>query len=119
MINGTLFIGDVQAFIQYVQQFKQTIAQTVNLASFIQSTIALTERIFELLDFPEEVPEAVEVAAIDLARGEVIFDRFSFRYTPDRFSGESRFISLFRHKVLNFLQKKGGSKVIFHGIRLN
>ena len=50
-------IGDVQAFIQYSRQFMQPITQTANIANILQSTVASAERVFELLDEPEEVPK--------------------------------------------------------------
>jgi ABC transporter transmembrane region. len=53
-------IGDIQAFIQYARQFSQPITQTANIVNIIQSTIASAERVFELLDEEEEVPDAAE-----------------------------------------------------------
>ena len=50
-------IGDVQAFIQYSRQFMQPITQTANIANILQSTVASAERVFELLDEPEEAAE--------------------------------------------------------------
>ncbi|WP_379130105.1 ABC transporter ATP-binding protein [Paenibacillus sp. sgz500958] len=57
-------VGDIQAFIQYSRQFTMPITQTANIANIIQSTIASAERVFELLDEAEEVPEV----AISLAK---------------------------------------------------
>ena len=59
--NGSLAIGDVQAFIQYAQQFTQPIAMLANIANVIQSSIASAERIFELLDEQEEIPERTRI----------------------------------------------------------
>src|SRR6266851_2724786 len=58
--KGAIAIGDVQAFIQYAQQFTQPITQLANFANVIQSAMASAERIFELLDEQEEVPEAAD-----------------------------------------------------------
>ena len=55
-INGTLRIGDIQAFIQYLNQFTQPITQTANIASVLQSTAAAAERVFEFLDEAEQPP---------------------------------------------------------------
>lgn len=55
--NGSLAIGDVQAFTQYTQQFSEPIAMLANIANVIQAAIASAERIFELLDEQEESPE--------------------------------------------------------------
>lgn len=76
-------IGDVQAFIQYARQFTQPIVSTANIANIIQSTIASAERVFELLDEPEEVPDKEDAEVIETPRGEVAFDRVSFSYKKD------------------------------------
>ncbi|WHY64574.1 ABC transporter ATP-binding protein [Neobacillus sp. SuZ13] len=73
-------IGDIQAFIQYARQFSQPIAQTASIANVIQSTIASAERVFEILDEAEEVPEAVDAKVIISPRGEVTFEHVSFGY---------------------------------------
>ena len=51
-------IGDIQAFIQYSRQFTQPLTQVASMANVLQSGIASAERIFELLDAPEQVPDA-------------------------------------------------------------
>ena len=56
-IHGKITIGDIQAFIQYSSQFTQPIVQTANIANIIQSTVASAERVFELLDETEELPD--------------------------------------------------------------
>ncbi len=81
--NGQLAIGDVQAFIQYAQQFTMPITQLANFANVIQSTIASAERIFELLDEPEQAPEAVDAQVIESPRGAVQFEHVRFGYKPD------------------------------------
>ncbi|EKN65484.1 ABC transporter [Neobacillus bataviensis LMG 21833] len=73
-------IGDIQAFIQYARQFSQPITQTANIANIIQSTIASAERVFEILDETEEVPEAVEAKEITAPKGDVSFEHVSFSY---------------------------------------
>ncbi|WP_066304812.1 ABC transporter ATP-binding protein [Bacillus sp. FJAT-29814] len=74
-------IGDIQAFIQYARQFSQPIAQTANIANIIQSTVASAERVFEILDETEEVPEAVQTKELIAPKGEVVFEDVSFSYT--------------------------------------
>lgn len=79
-------VGDIQAFIQYSRQFTMPITQTANIANIIQSTIASAERVFELLDEEEEVPEtAVSLAkqAKDADEGAVEFRHVKFGYKPD------------------------------------
>ncbi|TME61411.1 MAG: ABC transporter ATP-binding protein [Chloroflexi bacterium] len=81
--NGSIAIGDVQAFIQYAQQFTQPITSLANIANVIQSTMASAERIFELLDEPEEIPEAVDAQVIGTPQGAVQFQHVKFGYKED------------------------------------
>jgi ATP-binding cassette subfamily B protein len=76
-------IGDVQAFIQYMRQFSWPIMQTAQIANVLQLAVASAERVFELLDEPEEVPDSAQPKAIRLPRGAVQFEHVSFRYKPD------------------------------------
>ena len=55
--NGQMSLGDVQAFIQYSRQFTFPIVQTASIANVIQSAVASAERVFELLDEAEEMPD--------------------------------------------------------------
>ena len=73
-------IGDVQAFIQYSRQFTQPIVQTANIANILQSTVASAERVFELLDEVEEMPDAMDAKEITSLRGEVQFHHVMFGY---------------------------------------
>ena len=82
--NGTLGIGDVQAFIQYSRQFSQPLTQTASMVNVLQSGVASAERVFELLDAPEQVADPAPTANPQPTRGHVTFDDVSFRYTPDR-----------------------------------
>lgn len=81
-IKGTLKIGDIQAFIQYTNQFTQPIAQTASIASVMQSTAAAAERVFEFLDEKEEVEENENPIRIDNIKGEVVFNKVVFGYDP-------------------------------------
>jgi len=76
-------IGDVQAFVQYGRQFSMPITQLSGIANTIQLTIVSAERVFELLDEPEETPDAEPAAALARPRGAVQFDAVSFRYKAD------------------------------------
>jgi len=76
-------IGDVQAFIQYSRQFTMPITQLSGIANMIQLTVVAAERVFELLDEPEEAPDAVDAKVIEQPRGRVQFDAISFRYKDD------------------------------------
>ncbi|QCX32955.1 ABC transporter ATP-binding protein [Caloramator sp. E03] len=76
-------IGDIQAFIQYMRQFTQPIVQTANIANIIQSTVASAERVFEVLDEEEEVPEKTDAKVIESPFGEVNFEHVKFGYKDD------------------------------------
>lgn len=81
--KGRLSIGDVQAFIQYSRQFTQPIVQTANIANVLQSTIASAERVFEVLDEPEETPDRADAAELHEPKGGVRFEQVSFGYQAD------------------------------------
>jgi ATP-binding cassette subfamily B protein len=76
----SITIGDVQAFIQYGRQFSMPIGQLSGIANMIQLTIVSAERVFELLDEPEELPDPEQAKVISNPRGAVQFDNVSFRY---------------------------------------
>lgn len=76
-------VGDIQAFIQYARQFTMPITQTANIANIIQSTIASAERVFELLDEPEEVPEQQGRISSDTVKGDISFRGVRFSYKED------------------------------------
>ncbi|MCW2787414.1 MAG: transporter ATP-binding protein, partial [Marmoricola sp.] len=83
--SGSLSLGEVQAFIQYTRQFTQPLSQVASMANLMQSGVASAERVFELLDAPEEPAEGhVEAVAADLRRGEVRFENVAFSYHPDK-----------------------------------
>ena len=78
-------LGDVVAFIQYSRQFTFPIIQTASIVNVLQSAVASAERVFELLDETEEIPDPVAPAACSsAAAGAVAFEDVSFRYEPDR-----------------------------------
>jgi ATP-binding cassette subfamily B protein len=80
--SGQISLGDVQAFIQYSRQFTMPITQLASLTNLIQSGIASAERIFQVLDEPEEEPDAAQPAHPGDVRGRVVFERISFSYDP-------------------------------------
>ncbi len=83
-INGKITIGDIQAFIQYMNQFTQPISQTANIANVLQATAAAAERVFNFLDQPEEAVETNTVAAPKIINGEVILKNVSFGYDENQ-----------------------------------
>ncbi|HMO11253.1 MAG TPA: ABC transporter transmembrane domain-containing protein, partial [Actinotalea sp.] len=81
--SGSITIGDVQAFIQYSRQFTQPIAQVASMMNLLQSGVASAERVFELLDEPEQSPEPAEPARLGRVAGRVEFADVAFRYRAD------------------------------------
>ena len=81
---GQLTIGDVVAFIQYSRQFTFPIIQTASIVNVLQSAVASAERVFELLDEPEESADPVPAIPLDEPVGAVRFEDVSFRYLPDQ-----------------------------------
>jgi ATP-binding cassette, subfamily B, multidrug efflux pump len=81
---GQLTLGDVVAFIQYSRQFTFPIIQTASIVNVLQSAVASAERVFEVLDEAEEIPDPVRPAVLGRAAGAVTFEDVSFRYEPER-----------------------------------
>lgn len=81
--SGSMGLGDVQAFIQYSRQFTQPLTQVASMANVLQSGVASAERVFELLDGDEQLPDAAVPTVIDIAQGQVAFEHVSFRYEPE------------------------------------
>ena len=84
VINHTIEIGDIQSFIQYVRSFTQPIAQLAQVSNMFQSMVAAAERVFELLDEPEEELCVENPVKLDNVEGNVTFDHVSFGYKPDK-----------------------------------
>jgi ATP-binding cassette subfamily B protein len=81
---GSMTLGEVQAFIQYSRQLGQPLTQVASMTNLLQSGVASAERVFELLDAPEQVPDPVVPAVRPPVRcGRVAFEHVSFRYRPD------------------------------------
>lgn len=80
---GLLSIGDVQAFIQYSRQFTQPLSQLGSMANLLQSGVASAERVFELLDEPEQEPDDDPAETAPETASRLRFEDVSFRYSPD------------------------------------
>ncbi len=83
VIQGRMTIGDIQAFIQYTNQFTQPIAQAANMMNMIQGTIASAERVFEILDEKEESLDVMSPVKPDVVRGNIVCDNVEFSYNKD------------------------------------
>ncbi|MFT4259076.1 ABC transporter ATP-binding protein [Microbacterium sp.] len=87
--NGQLRLGDVQAFIQYSQQFSQPLSELGGMAAVVQSGTASAERVFQLLDEDEQEPDAATARTLRPAQGPdqggvIEFENVEFSYTPER-----------------------------------
>ena len=82
--KGTITIGDIVAFIQYVKRFTQPITQLAQVSNMLQSMAAAAERIFLFLNEPEETPEASSPADAAFIDGQVTFDHVRFGYDSSK-----------------------------------
>lgn len=108
--RGSIAIGDVQAFIQYAQQFTQPITQLANIVNVIQSAMASTERIFELLDEEEEIPETTTALVIEHPDGAVQFDHVRFGYSEDAILMEDMNIDVKPGQMIAIVGPTGAGK---------
>lgn len=103
-------IGDVQAFIQYAQQFTQPITMLANITNVIQSAMASAERIFELLDEEEQVPETEDAIAIESPEGAVAFQHVRFGYKEDNILMEDMNIEVQPGQMIAIVGPTGAGK---------
>jgi len=82
--NGSMRLGDVQAFIQYSRQFTQPLSQLGSMANLLQSGVASAERVFELLDADEQTPDPDPAETPAGTSGRLEFENVSFRYDPEK-----------------------------------
>ena len=84
MLDGTMTVGVVQAFFQYVNQTAEPLTEASFMINSLQSALASAKRTFELLDDEEEIPDPLKPAALEHAKGHIAFEHVSFGYRPDR-----------------------------------
>lgn len=84
VIQGTLSLGNLQAFTQYIWQINQPLSQITQLSGVLQSAAAAVGRIFEILDEPEEKPDAIRVDLPETVAGDVSFEHVTFGYTKSK-----------------------------------
>jgi len=84
VVKGTMPIGDIQAFIQYMRSFTQPITQIAQISNILQGTIAAAERVFEFLAEPEEIPDTLNPVQQDTVQGRVDFKNVHFGYSPEK-----------------------------------
>lgn len=83
-INGSMTVGGIQSFIQYVRSFTQPIQQAAQVANMLQSTAAAAERVFEFLNEEEEAQTVENPVSIEGLKGAVTFDHVHFGYHPEQ-----------------------------------
>lgn len=83
-VQGTMTLGNVQAFIQYIDMCSEPMTQISYILNMLQSAVASAERVFELLDEEEEVPDLQNSKQLKNARGEIAFEHVRFGYLEDR-----------------------------------
>ncbi len=103
-------IGDIQAFIQYIRNFTHPIAQLANIANVIQSTVASAERVFEVLDETEEIPDRADAAEIKYPKGEVRFEHVRFGYKEDTILMEDLSIDVKEGQTIAIVGPTGAGK---------
>ena len=94
-VKGTITVGDIQAFIQYVRSFTQPITQLANISNVLQQTAAAAERVFEFLEEDEELAETESPVKLESVQGHVEFKDVHFGYMEDKtvindFSAEAK-----------------------------
>jgi ATP-binding cassette, subfamily B, multidrug efflux pump len=83
-IKGTITVGDIQAFLQYIRNFTQPITQIANISNILQQTAAAAERVFEFLGESEEIVEAENPIHLPSVQGYVEFRDVHFGYDPEK-----------------------------------
>lgn len=84
MLQGTMTVGVVQAFFQYINQTAEPLTEASFMINSLQAAFASAKRTFELLDEEEERPDPAKPAVLARAKGNIAFEHVSFGYTPDR-----------------------------------
>ena len=83
-LNGSITVGDIQAFTQYVRQFTQPITQIANISNVLQQTAAAAERVFAFLAEEEEPADPVSPVSTEQVEGAVWFAHVQFGYLPEK-----------------------------------
>ena len=84
VIKGSIEVGDIQSFFQYIRNFTQPIQQIAQVTNLLQSSAAASERVFEFLDEEEEVQQPENPDSIESLEGNVQFEHVEFGYKPDK-----------------------------------
>lgn len=82
--QGTITVGNIQSFVQYVRNFTMPLSQLANISNILQQTAAASERVFEFLNEPEETPDTEHPIKLGHVEGNVEFKDVHFGYNPDK-----------------------------------
>ena len=83
-VAGRITVGNLQAFIRYIWQINQPLSQVTQLSSAIQSAFAAVDRVFEILNEEEQIPDKEQSVKLDNPRGDVSFEHVKFGYNDDK-----------------------------------
>ena len=83
-VAGRITVGNLQAFIRYIWQINQPLSQVTQLSSAIQSAFAAVDRVFEILNEEEQIPDKEQSVKLDEPRGNVSFEHVRFGYHDDK-----------------------------------
>jgi ATP-binding cassette, subfamily B, multidrug efflux pump len=108
--RGVIPIGDIQAFIQYTRQFMWPIAQTATIANILQSTVAAAERIFEVMDEPEELDAPAGTLSPPRITGSVQLEHIRFGYLPEKTLIEDLSLSVKPGHIIAIVGPTGAGK---------
>ena len=84
VIKGSIEVGDIQSFFQYIRNFTQPIQQIAQVTNLLQSSAAASERVFEFLEEPEESQNEKNPVDVNTLTGDVQFEHVKFGYNPDK-----------------------------------
>ncbi|MDZ4957327.1 ABC transporter ATP-binding protein, partial [Clostridium perfringens] len=82
-VQGTMTLGSIQAFLQYVNMCSEPMTEISYILNMLQSAVAASERVFEIMDEVEEVPDMPNSKVIENPKGKVVFEHVKFGYNDD------------------------------------
>lgn len=110
VIKGRISLGNVQAFLQYVNQISEPVTEASYVITSLQGAIAGAERVFELLDEEEEIKSADQNIETVLAEGRVTFESVRFGYTPERILMKNLNLEVKPNEMIAIVGPTGGGK---------
>ena len=88
VINGHLTLGLAQAFLQYVTQISDPVTTAAYIINSLQNALVSVERVYDILELPEEIDLAEDTHLLDDTKGQITFENVSFGYTKDKLFNE-------------------------------